>query len=317
MAEAATSMDPDPSLLVTAEALVMTLACMNGLVANVMAIVAAAFSPHLRHIRVYIINRAVADLLFLLPVPLDVVSHLQDSWVFSPVLCKMRCALMFTSLLASSSLLVGVCLEIYVSLARPRASRKFHSALAKIVCVLTWSAFLVLLLPILILSEVMKEVSRERYHCVSLPLSLGTLAGHILRFLAIAIAFLVPLLACWLLVHFTAAYKNQHVVGVPDSPAKTSGLWHPRKFLVCLVSVFTACHLPYWLPQLLKESLQEGAVSEKVMTVFPATMCLPSVCAAVSPVICLMFNKALKKRMVSDRAEAVAREQPAIPLQPL
>lgn len=319
MAASAASLEPGMSLLVTAEALVMSLACMNGFVANVMAIVAAAFSPHLRHARVYVINRAVADILILLPVPLDVASHLQDSWVFSPVLCKLRCALAYAGLLVSSSLLVGLALEVYVALARPCASRKFHSALAKVVCTLVWAAFLVVLLPILIQSEVLKEVSRPRFHCVSLPLSLATPAGHVLRFLAVVVAFLVPLLACWLLVRLTASSRWQHVVGVAESPAKGQpvGLWHPRKFQLYLVGVFTACHLPYWLPQLLKESLREGVVSETAMALFPATMCLPAVCAAVNPVVCLLFNKALKKRMLGERAEAVAREQPAIPLQPL
>nr|XP_053632490.1 C-C chemokine receptor type 6-like [Cherax quadricarinatus] len=291
--------DSFTTMLVMKEVIVMTVACALGLISNILAIYLVAASKKGLHLTAsYIINRAVADILFLLTVPYDVRAHMQDSWVFGSLLCKLRSSLVIIGPIVSSVSLMGLSGSWYIDTCMSGVSAKFRSNLLKITSAMSWITLFLFSIPTFLQSEIFKEVLQERFHCVSLPLSEDSPLSQVLRFLIILLTFVVPFVMCWVFISLIIpAYKSQTCKPQEQniSEMNKGESLYPYRLLVSLLVVFTACQVPYWLVYLVQEFLQGIELSHVALLAFPATLCLPSINAAINPLMCIYYLKDLKK----------------------
>ncbi|KAG7153557.1 bombesin receptor subtype-3-like [Homarus americanus] len=287
--------------LVTKEAGVMAVLCGAGLVTNTLAVsLMVASITHLHHTSWYLINRAIADMLFLLTVPVDAGTHLQDSWLYGSVMCQMRSTVAIMAPLLSSVFLVAISSSWYLDACKPNLDAKYRSILLKVVSAVCWFGCIVFTIPTFLQSEVFMEVSRVRFHCVSLPLSEDTILGQVLRLEIIFLVFAIPFVISWVFVSLVhQVHKNQTNVLPQPSTSEAApsqpGPKLPYRLLITLLVAFTGCQGPYWLVYLVRELLRHVEFSAGAMMMFPVTMCLPALNAAINPLLCIYFLRDLRK----------------------
>lgn len=299
--------------VVTKESVVMTMACVVGLVANTLVVcVLAASKNELSLAARYIVNRAAADILFLVTVPYDSRAHLHNSWVFGSLLCKLRSALVLIGPVMSSVFLVALSGSWYVDTCMAGVSAKLRSTLVNVVSTVSWFTILLFSIPTFLQSEVFKEVLQERFHCVSLPLSEDALLSQLLRFLIIILVFVAPLVMCWVLMSLVIPAHTSRPCTPPEhstSHMTTDESVRHYRLLLSLLVTFTACQLPYWLVYLVNEFIRGVKLGEAVMLAFSATLCLPSVNAALNPLLCIYYLQDLRR---CETKAKTTQEQPQL-----
>lgn len=288
--------------VVSREALFMSFVCGVGIIANTLAICIVLSSwSQLRLSARCVFIRALADNLFLFTIAFDIPMHMEDSWLSSILLCKFRSVLAIVGPLVSSALLTALTAYCFIDFCIPGIPLKDRSALLETISIVAWSVSFIFGIPTFLQSEVLKEVTREHFHCVSLPLSEDITPSQILRCFFIFLVFLVPLITNWVFIINMFYHKSKRLI--PDqfmSVAVKPDMKLCWKLPVTLSLVFTICQIPYWIPFLIREMLHDADFSDAALMIFPATMCLPAVNAAVNPILCICFMKDLQKPKVKD-----------------
>lgn len=183
---------------------------------------------------VYVLNLAIADLLFSLTLPFLAVSKLKD-WIFGTPLCKMVSLLKEVNFFSSILLLACISVDRYLAIVHATRTLTRKRYLVKFVCVGIWGLSLVLSLPFAIFRQAYKPY-RSGTVCYEV---LGEATADLrmtLRGLSHMFGFLLPLLimlVCYgltLRTLFKAHMRQKH-----------RAMW----VIFAVVLVFLLCCLPY------------------------------------------------------------------------
>ncbi|KAG7219160.1 hypothetical protein INR49_006319 [Caranx melampygus] len=142
---------------------------------------------------VYLLNLAVADLLFLFTLPLWA-TEASRGWSFGPTLCRLNSALYKVNLFSSMLLLTCISVDRYIVIVQTtkaqnsKMKRRRHS---RLVCAGVWLFALVLALPELIFATVTNVDSQQ--HCrMVFPSHLGNVTKILVLSLQVSMGFCVP-----------------------------------------------------------------------------------------------------------------------------
>lgn len=142
---------------------------------------------------VYLLNLAVADLLFLVTLPLWAVEALHG-WKFSLALCKVNSALYKVNLFSCMLLLTCISVDRYVVIVQPtkaQNSRVERHRCSLLVCLGVWLLALVLAVPDLVYAHI-TEVDSLQYCRNVFPPHLGTSTKILLLSLQVSMGFFLP-----------------------------------------------------------------------------------------------------------------------------
>ncbi|KAM6990286.1 C-C chemokine receptor type 9a [Tautogolabrus adspersus] len=148
---------------------------------------------------VYLLNLAVADLLFLVTLPLWA-SEASHGWSFGLVLCKVNSALYKVNLFSSMLLLTCISFDRYVVIvqtAKAQNSQAERRRLSRLVCLGVWFVALLLAVPDLVFTHIKEGYCRNVFpphlgrSTKILVLSLQVSMGFCLPFLIIAFCYSV------------------------------------------------------------------------------------------------------------------------------
>ncbi|XP_037305948.2 C-C chemokine receptor type 6a [Pungitius pungitius] len=232
---------------------VHSIICILGLVGNSLVIVTYAFYKRTKSMTdVYLLNVAVADLLFVASLPLIVYNEL-SSWSMGPVACKLLRGSYSMNLYGGMLLLACVGTDRYVAIVQARRSFRLRSLrYSRLICGIVWSAALLLSLPTFYFYH-WYEPSHKMYAFVNESNRTAELPHYVCEFwftdnstalrtkvavpgTQLAVGFFLPLL-----------------VMVPCYGAIVVTLMKARNFqrhkavrvVLAVVMVFVVCHLPY------------------------------------------------------------------------
>nr|XP_009936102.1 PREDICTED: urotensin-2 receptor-like [Opisthocomus hoazin] len=110
---------------------VLLVMCLAGMVGNIYTVVVASGRVTGRSagsLGVYVINLALADLLYLSTIPFVVCTYFAHDWFFGDVGCRLLLSLDLLTMHASIFLLTAMSLERYWAVARPLQARR-HSGM--------------------------------------------------------------------------------------------------------------------------------------------------------------------------------------------
>ncbi|XP_041658992.1 C-C chemokine receptor type 9a [Cheilinus undulatus] len=144
---------------------------------------------------VYLLNLAVADLLFLVSLPLWAADALHG-WTLGLVLCKMNAALYKVNLFSSMLLLTCISIDRYVVIvqsAKAQNSQAERRRSSRIVCLVVWLVAMVLAIPDLLFTHI-KESEEPRYCTNVFPSDLGQSTKIVVLSLQVSMGFCLPLL---------------------------------------------------------------------------------------------------------------------------
>lgn len=135
---------------------VHSLICIVGLIGNVLVILTYAFYKRTKSMTdVYLLNVAIADVLFVVALPLLIFSE-QNNWSMGDWSCKLLRGVYSINLYSGILLLACISLDRYMAIVQARRSFRFRSSMliySYIICGFVWILALFLTLPTMIYYE--------------------------------------------------------------------------------------------------------------------------------------------------------------------
>ncbi|XP_070830447.1 C-C chemokine receptor type 9a [Chaetodon trifascialis] len=142
---------------------------------------------------VYLLNLAVADLLFLVTLPLWAAEAL-NGWNFGSVLCKLNSALYRVNLFSSTLLLTCISVDRYVVIVqttKAQNSQAERRRCSRLVCVGVWMLALLLSTPELVFGSIAEAGSQQYCRMVFSP-HLGNRTKILVLSLQVSMGFCLP-----------------------------------------------------------------------------------------------------------------------------
>ncbi|XP_076601666.1 C-C chemokine receptor type 9a [Chaetodon auriga] len=142
---------------------------------------------------VYLLNLAVADLLFLITLPLWAAEALHG-WNFGSVLCKLNSALYRVNLFSSTLLLTCISVDRYVVIVqttKAQNSQAERRRCSRLVCVGVWMLALLLSTPELVFASIAEAGSQQYCRMVFQP-HLGNRTKILVLSLQVSMGFCLP-----------------------------------------------------------------------------------------------------------------------------
>nr|6QZH_A Chain A, C-C chemokine receptor type 7,Sialidase A,C-C chemokine receptor type 7 [synthetic construct] len=178
--------------------------CFVGLLGNGLVVLTYIYFKRLKTMTdTYLLNLAVADILFLLTLPFWAYSAAK-SWVFGVHFCKLIFAIYKMSFFSGMWLLLCISIDRYVAIVQAVSAHRHRARvllISKLSCVGIWILATVLSIPELLYSDLQRSSSEQAMRC-------SLITEHVEAFITIQVAqmvigFLVPLLAmsfCYLVI---------------------------------------------------------------------------------------------------------------------
>ncbi|KAI4804875.1 hypothetical protein KUCAC02_026486 [Chaenocephalus aceratus] len=239
------NLDPNPVDVLT-ETYIHSIICASGLMGNTLVIATYMFYKRAKTMTdVYLFNVAVADLIFVLALPLIIYNE-QNNWAMGPVACTVLRSAYSINLYSGMLLLACVSGDRYVAIVQARRSFGVRSRAliySRLICSAVWVLAMVLTLPTLLYTKHIEELNLHADEPVSVMCQLSfdksetaKLIKVVVPTLQMAIGFLLPLLVM--------VFCYSCIVGTLLR-AQSSQRHKAVRVVLAVVVVFIICHLPY------------------------------------------------------------------------
>ncbi|XP_068608062.1 C-C chemokine receptor type 6 [Brachionichthys hirsutus] len=235
------NLDPNPAEVIT-QACIHTIICAFGLIGNALVIITYTCYRKAKSLTdVYLLNVAVADLIFVVALPFIIYNE-THGWPMGPVACKFLRSSYSINIYSGMLLLACVSRDCYVAVVQARRSfgaRSHAMRFSRLVCAAVWLSAAAVTLPTLIYTERLEErrLGPEPV-LVTFQLSfsqdeMAKLVKVLLPSLQMTAGFLLvmPLCHSSVVVVLLRAQSSQRQKAV--------------RVVLAVVWVFILCHLPY------------------------------------------------------------------------
>ncbi|KAE8576451.1 hypothetical protein XENTR_v10004197 [Xenopus tropicalis] len=140
------------------------LTSITGLIGNAVVIFVLAFIMKEQKCKVWILNLAVADFLFLLILPLYATAVLKQNWIYGSLLCKLYHFMSTCNMYSSIFIITALNIDRVLSVAKPIWHLKvFSRRVSHFTCAGIWATALLLSVPVIFLTNEYK--SGEKIEC--------------------------------------------------------------------------------------------------------------------------------------------------------
>ncbi|KAM3915960.1 chemerin-like receptor 1 [Leptodactylus fuscus] len=144
-----------PSAIQYSSFVLSIVTCCIGLIANIIVILATGFLMKKNKYKIWFLNLALADFIFLLFLPLYGASVLRAKWPYGSNMCKFYNFLSFVNTYASIYILTALNIDRALSVAKPLWHKAFHSrTFCLYMCALIWVLSLLCSIPAIIYSDI-------------------------------------------------------------------------------------------------------------------------------------------------------------------
>ncbi|XP_004633788.1 C-C chemokine receptor type 7 [Octodon degus] len=214
-----------------------SLICFVGLLGNGLVVLTYVYFKRLKTMTdVYLLNLALADILFLLTLPFWAYSAAR-SWVFGVSLCKVIFSIYKMSFFSGMLLLLCISIDRYVAIVQAVSAHRHRARVflvSKLSCVGIWVVATLLSIPEMIYSGLQTSISEQVQRCSLLLEQVESLI--VIQVAQMVFGFLLPLLAmscCYLVIVRTLLQARNF--------ERNKAI----KVIIAVVVVFTVFQLPY------------------------------------------------------------------------
>ncbi|KAM5273316.1 C-C chemokine receptor type 7 [Ctenodactylus gundi] len=178
--------------------------CFVGLLGNGLVVLTYIYFKRLKTMTdTYLLNLAMADILFLLTLPFWAYSAAK-SWTFGVYFCKLIFGIYKISFFSGMLLLLCISIDRYVAIVQAVSAHRHRARvllISKLSCVGIWVLATLLSIPEMTYSNLQRSNSEQAFRCSLIPEQVETLIT--MQVAQMVIGFLVPLLAmsfCYLVI---------------------------------------------------------------------------------------------------------------------
>ncbi|XP_074870588.1 urotensin-2 receptor [Carettochelys insculpta] len=270
---------------------ILSIMCVIGVTGNIYTLV--VMCHYLRYsasMYVYIINLALADLLYLLTIPFIVGTYFVQEWYFGDIGCRFLFSLDFLTMHASIFTLTVMSTERYFAVLKPLDTVKRSKSYRKAIALIIWVGSLLLTLPMLIMIQLVQRDSKSiclpTWSKLSYKVYLTVLFCTSIVGPGVIIGYLYIRLARTYWVSQTASFKQTK--RLPNQKV--------LYLIFTIVLVFWACFLPFWIWQLLFQYYESFPLSPKaIRNINYLTTCLTYSNSCINPFLYTLLTKNYKE----------------------
>ncbi|KAL4647801.1 urotensin-2 receptor-like [Arapaima gigas] len=237
---------------------ILLLMCLLGMVGNIYTLVVTLSAAVRRtgSMYVYIVNLALADLLYLCTIPFVVGTYLAQDWVFGEMGCRVLLSLDLLTMHASVFVLSAMSLERYRAVSRPFLARSPSICRHRVVALFLWGASFLLTLPMMVMIRLREGQPSSSGHLKHICFPTWTPEAFKAY---LSILFCTSVLGPGLLIVGLYAGLLRRYWVAHTNLGGSGGLTHHRglrqkvvSMIFCIILVYWACFLPFWAWQLTK-----------------------------------------------------------------
>ncbi|XP_032066983.1 urotensin-2 receptor-like [Thamnophis elegans] len=269
---------------------ILSLMCIIGVTGNVYTLVVMChYMRSSASMYIYIINLALADLLYLLTIPFIVGTYFIQEWYFGDTGCRILFSLDFLTMHASIFTLMVMSTERYFAVLKPLDTVKRSKSYRKAIALIIWVASLLLTLPMLIMIQLVqgeKNICLPTWSKLSYKIYITILFCTSIVGPGVIIGYLYVRLARTYWVSQTTSLKETK--RLPNQKV--------LYLIFTIVLVFWACFLPFWIWQLLFQYYEPLPMSPKaIRNVNYLTTCLTYSNSCINPFLYTLLTKNYKE----------------------
>lgn len=237
---------------------VLLLVCLVGMVGNIYTVLVASGRVSGRSagsLGVYVINLALADLLYLSTIPFVVCTYFAHDWFFGDAGCRILLSLDLLTMHASIFLLTAMSLERYWAVTKPLRARRAGNAYRRLASTILWLLALLLTAPMMAMTQLREGDGPHKRICVP---TWTPAAFRLYLTVLFATSVLVPGMVLGIV--YTRLARAYHSSAWP-SGLPAAGRAPSRRLssrISAIVVAYWACFLPFWGWQLAGLYRDEG-----------------------------------------------------------
>lgn len=222
-----------------------------GLIGNSLVIyVVLRFAKMKTVTNVYLVNLAIADLIFLLGIPFVIVGAQLSTWPFGNATCKLYMTTATVSQFTSSISLIVMSFDRYMVFCQPLLSlRRRTRTLAAGICTCVWTTSFIMTLPVILYAGVQGDELQGGVSCViTWP---GYASDTVFLCYTCIVSFAVPMVASFVLYALVmyAMRTRRYAISMSVETEKTER--KVNKMVLTVIAVYIFCWLPYWILQIM------------------------------------------------------------------
>ncbi|XP_054159923.1 somatostatin receptor type 2-like [Oppia nitens] len=217
-----------------------------GIIGNLLIIAIYIKFARIRTVTItYIFNIAISDLLYVITVPVFLISIWNNSWPFGDLMCRLLLSKGAVHRFASSLFLLVVVGDTYLSILKPTLSHTLYkkSYNVKLITVFTWIVCIASVVPVFYHASIYHVPNTDINHCDLFWT--GPSREHYIWF-TIILAFLLPTILK-LLLAIPIIYQLSGS-GTVESNGQYLPFAERNKRSAHLVLTVTLFHIVFWLP---------------------------------------------------------------------
>ncbi|XP_078135759.1 urotensin-2 receptor isoform X2 [Sander vitreus] len=226
---------------------ILSIMCLVGVSGNIYTLMVMCQSMRTAaSMYIYIINLALADLLYLLTIPFVVCTHFLKWWYFGDAGCRILISIDFLTMHASIFTLTVMSTERYFAVLKPLDTVKRSKSYRKAIALLVWVASLILTLPMIVGIQLRTVGDKAMCQPTLSPLSYKVY---------ISFLFCTSIVAPGLIIGYLyIQLARTYWVSQTETFKQTKKLPNQKVLylIFTIVLLFWACFLPFWIWQLLE-----------------------------------------------------------------
>lgn len=224
--------------------IIYILVCAIGLSGNTLVIYVVLRYAKMKTVtNIYILNLAVADVLFMLGLPFLATQNAISIWPFGTFLCRLVMTIDGINQFTSIFCLTVMSIDRYLAVVHPIKSTKWRRPrVAKLISATVWTFSFLVVLPVIIFAEVQADF----HTCnISWPEPVSVWSAAFIIYTSV-VGFFGPLLViclCYLLIVFKVKSSGLRV----GSTRRRRSERKVTRMVVIIVAVFVFCWLPFYI----------------------------------------------------------------------
>ncbi|XP_072310652.1 proteinase-activated receptor 2-like [Eucyclogobius newberryi] len=254
-----------------------------GLSANSLAVWVFLFRVKQKHpSSIYMANLALADLLFVIWVPLKIAYHFNNNdWIYGEGLCKILVAFFYGNMYCSILFITCISVQRYWAVVHPLTQLQKDNRVAIALSITVWVVVWAITVPLYLYDQEVRVINLNIVTChdVTRPSHTKMAAGYFLTMGTLG--FLVPSIVC--IVSYVLMLKALRNNMLDPTIAKKR-----RKAIVLIVTVlvmFIVCFTPSNIMLLVHYSLLLSGATNSLYGFYITTLCLASLNSCIDPFV--------------------------------
>uniref|UniRef100_A0A674CNB7 Melanin concentrating hormone receptor 2b n=1 Tax=Salmo trutta TaxID=8032 RepID=A0A674CNB7_SALTR len=263
--------------------------CTIGVIANGLVIYAVATCKKKIVSDIYVLNLAIADMLFLLVMPFNIHQLVRDrQWVFGNFMCKAVVVVDVSNQFTTVGIVTVLCIDRYIAIVHPTSDKRTIQWTI-IINILVWVGSFLLTVPVMIYAMVVRKRDLE----ICMMFLDGPEDMYWYTLYQSILGFIVPLI----IISTFYSLTLYHVFRSIRRVKRKQSVWAKRatKTVVMIIALFLVCWSPYHVIQVI--NLSNNRPTNTFVYVYNISICLSYSHSCINPLMLLIFAQNYRERL--------------------